>query len=590
MPAPEVEFVNAFRKLASGWRRISVAAALLAFLLPGALLRAQSTPIPERLSSDTIAFMHWRGKAFATQAEKKNDLLQFVEDSDFTSLRQKLADDFLKAMEKQGGAANVPTLTEFISLLDNPMTGGLMVNPAPPKRDPSGTPAPPVGFFFIYDAAGKTALIDLLRASPQLNEKSGTTVMKYDFEGISVEARTSGTSVSYTARVASYYIFADQKQVIERLIPRFRGSAQLASSVTQLPEYKLIRPYIGEDSAVEFFGRMPDLDKLIPADQKFRAAAGALHSIHLEKIHVVGGGVSFAGEATRFHGAILGDTSPVGVLDLTGASTAAFATQPVVSAGPYFSISKFSWPAAYELFRAGVAGSDNQQLAANLVSYDKMAEGFLGMSISEALGLFTGEVASETTYADDATPLRIYAVSIQKPKDVLRILRAVAGAMIVAEDTAGDTTFLDLSFPSTDPGTGQKKRTLYYVAVTPQMIYAAPRKAMVRAAMERLSASSGAAPIHEFSANPKLNQMRTLLPEKLSGLSAADMTDFPWARVLAAYAQAAPGVTKDPTDTSSTPTDYWKLVKPEVFSRHLHTAIYGWWKDSNGVYFDSYVQ
>jgi hypothetical protein len=32
------------------------------------------------------------------------------------------------------------------------------------------------------------------------------------------------------------------------------------------------------------------------------------------------------------------------------------------------------------------------------------------------------------------------------------------------------------------------------------------------------------------------------------------------------------------------------LVKPEAFSRHFHTAIYGWWKDSNGVYFDSFVQ
>jgi hypothetical protein len=585
-----VEFVNAIRKLTSGWRVISFAAALLIFLLTSAPLRAQSSSIPERLSSDTISYMHWRGKAFATQAEKKNSILQFIEDSDFTALRQKLADDFRKNMEKQGGPANVPTLTEFISLLDNPMTGGMMVNPLPVKKDAAGTAATPVGFFFIYDATGKTELIDLLRSSPQLKDKEGATVMKYEFDGATVEARTSGTSVSYTARVANYYIFADQKLVIESLIPRFRGAAHLSSSVTQLPEYKLIRPYIGEDSSIEFFARMPDLDKLIPEDDKNKSLKNILHSIRLEKLHVAGGGISFAGEATRFHGAILGDTSPIGVLDLTGASTAAFVTQPVVSPGPFFSISKFRWAAAYELFRAGMAGSSNPQQATAVANYEKMAQGFLSMSISEALALFTGELASETSYADDGTSLRIYAVSIQKPNDVLRILRATVGTMIVAEDTAGDTTFLDLSFPSTDPGTGEKKRTFYYVAVTPQMIYAAPRKSMVRAAMERLTAGSGSASPREFSANPQLNQMRSLLPEKLSGLSAADMTNLPWAKVLAAYGQVVAATAKDPNDPNSAAISYWNLVKPEVFSRHLHTAISGWWKDSNGIYFDSYVQ
>ncbi len=582
--------MNAIWKITSNWRRISLTAALLAFCLPSPPIRAQSVPIPERLSADTISYIHWRGKAFATAEGKKNSLLQFIEDPDFTALRQKLADDFRKSMEKQGQAANVPALPEFISLLDNPMTEGLMLNPAPHEKDPPGSVPPRVGFFLVYDTTGKTALIDLLRSSAQWKLKQGATVMKYEFDGVAVEARTSGTSVSYTARVANYFILADQKQVIESLIPRFRGSAPMTASVTQLPEYKLMRPYIGADSAIEFFARMPDLDKLIPADEKSKHLASVLHSIHLEKLHVAGGGISFAGEATRFHGAILGDTSPIGILDVTGSSTATFVTQPVVSPGPFFSISKFSWSAVYELFRAGMAGSGNPQQATAVANYEKMAQGFLGMSVSDALALFTGEVASETSYADDGTLLRIYAVSIQKPNDVLRVLRATIGNMIVAEDTAGDTTFLDLSFPSTDPSTGQRKRTFFYVAVTPQMVYAAPRKAMVREAMARLKASSGAAPTHEFSANPKLNQMRTLLPEKLSGLSAADISNFPWAKVLAEYGQVFAATAKDPKDPNSPATDYWKLVKPEVFSRHLHSAIYGWWKDSNGVYFDSYVQ
>ena len=574
----------------SGLRWALLAAAILLSLGQSVPLRAQTSGISDRLSPDTIFYMHWRGKPFITEAEKKNHLLQFLEDPDFAPLRQKLADDFRKSMESQGSAAGAPTLAEIISLLDNPMTAGLVANPLLPNNAAAGSPAPLVGFFFVYDATGKTALIDQLRATPQVKGKEAPAVLTYDFGGTSVEARTSGTAVSYTAHLANYYIIADQKQVVEDLITRFRSPAKPASSVAQLPRYKEILPYIGSDAAVEFFAQMPDLDKIIPADQKDKPFARVAHNIHLEKLHLEGWGLSFAGEATRLHGAILADTTPIGVLDVIGTSTAALVTQPVVSPGPFFYISKFSLAAMYELIRAGVAGSLSPQQSANFTAVETMAQNFLGMSVSDALQLFTGEIALEMTFSEDGSSAQIYAASIQEPKDVLRVLRAVVGTKIVAEDTAGDTTFLDISFPSTDPATGRQKRTFYYVAVTPEMIYAAPRKAMVRAAIERLHADPGSAAPREISSNPELNQMRALLPEKLSGLSAADMSHIPWEKVIGQYAQLTADTTKNSEGSNSTPTDYWKLVKPEVLSRHFHTAIYGWWKDSNGVYFDSFVQ
>lgn len=582
--------MKATRNGTSGWRWTSLAAVILFVFPPSAPLRAQTPGIPDRLSPDTILYVHWMGKPFITEAEKKNHLLQFLEDPDFAPLRQKFADNFRKSMESQGRAAGALTLAEIISLLDNPMTVGLVANPPPPKTAAGASAQPLVGFFFVYDAAGKSALIDKLRATPQVKGKEGPVVTAYDFAGTSIEARTSGTAVSYTAHLANYYFVADQKQVIEDLITRFRGTAGPASSLTQLPAYKEIRPYIGSDAAVEYFARMPDLDKIIPADQRDKSFARVANNIHLEKLHAMGLGLSFAGEATRFHGAMLDDTSPIGVLDVAGPSTGTFVSQPVVSAGPFFSISKFSWAAAYELFRAGSTGSLTSQQAANFANFETMAQNFLGMSVSDALQLFTGEVASETTFAEDGTATRIYAVTIQKPKEVLRVLRAVGGTYIVAEDVAGDTTFLDLSFPGTDTATGQQKRTFFYIAVTPEMIYAAPRKAMVREAMARLHADPGSAAPREISLNPELNHMRALLPEKLSGLSAADMSHFPWEKVIAQYRGLSTQAANDSKDANSTANDYWKLVKPEAFSRHFHTAIYGWWKDSNGVYFDSFVQ
>lgn len=577
-------------KWSSGLHWALLAGSILFSLTPTTPVCAQTSGIPDRLSPDTIFYVHWRGKPFITEAEKKNHLLQFLEDPDFASLRQKLADDFRKSMESQGSPAAAPTLEAFISLLDNPMTVGSVANLLPVKDAPAGSSAPLFGFFFVYDATGKTALLEKLRATPQVKGMEAPAVMSYDFGDTTVEAHSSGTTISYTARAANYYIIADQKRVIEDLITRFRGQAGPASSVTELRRYKEIRPYIGSDAAVEFFAQMPDLDKIIPADQKDKPLARVAHNIHLEKLHVMGGGISFAREATRFHGAMLGDTTPIGVLDVTGPSTVAFVTQPVVGPGPFFSISKFSWAATYELIRAGSVGSLNPQQAASFATFDTMAQNFLGMSVSDALQLFTGEVASETTYSEDGTSARIYAVTIQKPKEVLRVLRAVAGSFIIAEDIAGDTTYLDVSFPSTDSASGQQKRTFYYVAVTPEMIYAAPRKAMVRAAIERLQAGSGSTAPRKISSNPELNHMRALLPEKLSGLTAADMSHFPWEKVIAQYGQIAAQAAKDAKDSNSTATDYWKLVKPEVFSRHFHTAIYGWWKDSNGIYFDSFVQ
>ncbi len=69
---------------------------------------------------------------------------------------------------------------------------------------------------------------------------------------------------------------------------------------------------------MEYFVHLPDPDKWIPADQKDQPMAKFIRSVHLEKIHVAGGGISFAGDATRAHGAILGDTSAGSFFDIAG--------------------------------------------------------------------------------------------------------------------------------------------------------------------------------------------------------------------------------------------------------------------------------
>jgi hypothetical protein len=167
--------------------------------------------------------------------------------------------------------------------------------------------------------------------------------------------------------------------------------------------------------------------------------------------------------------------------------------------------------------------------------------------------------------------------------------------MTLAEDSFGNATTLDLAYPYTDPATGLQRRKLYYVAVTPQMLLVAPRKALLRQTLESLSAprNTVAPAVKGVFADPEYAKMRTLLPAKLSGLGAEDVAQIPWDTIWTNFEQQLEQSSKSQrvSKTSySSDLGWMKLVKPEVIPRHLHMAVSGWWKDTNGVYFDSYVQ
>jgi len=209
------------------------------------------------------------------------------------------------------------------------------------------------------------------------------------------------------------------------------------------------------------------------------------------------------------------------------------------------------------------------------------------MSIPDALKLFTGEFASTSFYTEDGTSEQVFAATIQKPDAVLRVLRALIGTMIVGEDSSGSTTYLDVAYPYTDPGTHQRRRKFYYVAVTQQMILAAPRKAMLREAMQRLNPQTADPPAGVF-ANPEYAQLRARLPEKLSGLGGADLTQIPWEKLLQSLASQAAAQSANQSNGQKPPD--LSSLKLDTISHYLHISVSGWWKDANGVYFDSYIQ
>ncbi len=567
-------------------RWLCLATVSVGFLASSSLLQAQ-TKLVERLSPDTVFCVAWRGTASPSGAEQKNHVLQLLQDPAFAPAWVSLAAAFQQRNQKAEGPAAALGFADITSLLENPLVLGVGAVPnGAGSPGPNGQPSR-FGFFIVYDATGKAGLIDKWKVSAQSSNKAHSQVTTYDFGGTSVEIRAAGASVTYSAQASHYFVASDQKQIVEGLITRFRSAAGNPSSLGQLTPFRDLQKFVGSEAALEWYARIPDPHQWTIPPSGGKSAAQFAKSIHLEKIHAAGGGVTFAGEAMHVRGAILGDPSPGGIFDLAGPSTTTFQTEAVVNGTSTFSMSRFNLAALYALAHGAIVGTLSSQQVANVSAVEAVGQTYLGMPIGDALGLMTGEIASFSTYSDDGTAQQVFAATIRQPEAVLRILRAVAGSMIVAEDSSGTATFLDIAYPYKDPKTGTQRRKFYYLAVTPQMLVGAPRKAMLRETVQRLSLNRDALPAAGLLASPDFSRMRSLLPEKLSGLSGSDLTQIPWGKLLSQLEdQIAQGAKQK--NGQQLPDLSW--LKPDAISRHLHIALSGWWKDSGGVYFDSYLQ
>jgi hypothetical protein len=571
-----------------------IAASVVAPALLGAgTLHAQSSDIISRLPASTVGFVEWRGVSALSAAAQQNHVLQLMGDPAMAPLWLGVAANIQKSEENSKSPAPALNLPEVMSLLQNPVVAGIIEMRPGAEASPTGESAARVARFVVYDAKGKEQLIEKWEAA---SETRGPKPRHLDFGGTSVAERTyANGNADYTAMAGRYFVSSDKKAVVEELISRYGTAGAASDSITQRPEYAAVRKFIGSDGALDYFARMPNIKAWMAAPtDKNQNAFKFISSLHLDKVQGMGGSVSFAGEAMHIRGAVLGSTLPVGPLDVAGPSSAAFQTLSIAGAAPEFSVSRVNFAAIYRLFIGAASSTLPEQQAANVRAAEGMAQGFLGMSIPDALDLFTGEIASTSNFSEDGTQQRLFAATIQKPDSVLHILRAVLGPMTLAEDTFGNATMLDIAYPYRDPQTGLKRRTMYYVAVTPQMLLVAPRKAMLRETLEGLSAAPAAnASTKGIFGEPEYASMRAQLPEKLSGLGAEDLTQIPWEALWNSLEARAASAKESPqaSKTAYTQDFSWmKLVDANVIPRHLHMAVTGWWKDSNGVYFDSRVQ
>jgi hypothetical protein len=562
----------------------AAAAVLVGCLTLSSRAFAQSAPIVSRLSPNTIFYVEWHGNSSLADAKQKNHFLQLLHDPAFAPMLTDLAGQMQKGPAKTLGPAAAFALPDLSSFLDNAAVFGVAINPDAPMPE-AGKPSTRYATFLVYDATGKSDLIQRWKALSALGSKTHMDVTKYDFSGTSVEVRASANSSTYMAQAGNYFVTSDQKPVIEDLITRFRSAELPSSSVADLTDYSRMQKYLGSNPALDFFIRIPSMNEWNLSNQSVRTAQQFFKNIHLEKVYAIGWSASFDGEATRIRGAAMGETSAGGPFDIAGASGTTFDTLPIVQTAPIFSITRIDLAATYQLINQAVTASMPPQQAAQVAMAEAAAQGFLGMPIPDALNLFTGEIASADLFADDGTVEQVYAVGIQKPESVLRVMRAVIGTMIVGEDSSGTTTFLDLAYPYTDPNTHMQRKKFYYVAVTPHMILTAPHKTLLRQALSRLTSAAATAdpPASGIFANPAYGQLRANLPEKLSGMSGADISKIPFDLLLQKLRnQMATAPNQQDSDLSH--------LNPDLITHYIHISVGGWWKDSTGVYFDSYIQ
>src|SRR5215468_7519776 len=159
------------------FRRTIFAFALLSLCLPLAQTNfAQSTQAsqsidPSRFPKSTVFYVLWRG-APSTDARNANSLYSLWDDPGFAPARNAMLDSFMSDSRKSSNEKPQFTrdeISEFTTLLENPLTIGFVTDPKPASAKPAAAatsaPAKPEnahkwnGFFFVYDRTGKEALL-----------------------------------------------------------------------------------------------------------------------------------------------------------------------------------------------------------------------------------------------------------------------------------------------------------------------------------------------------------------------------------------------------------------------------------------------
>ncbi len=571
---------------------------------------AQDQPLESRLPARTTFYVSWHGSKPLTEARATNSLLRLWEDPDISAAQTAVVTEIFSSVSK-GKKDKFPLSRQDVSsLLENPFVIGGLRKPssaAPPAAKP-GQPNIDFDAFVIYERTGKEEILSRLMDL----EKSRTpalSITKSTFRYTQIETVVSGEKKDTYYRTASgrYLVACQRRELMEDLITRLGAAGPPLESLAGSAEHRAALGEAKAGDALRFYFSLKGLltPKSSATASTGPAAANAasmealFRTLRLDRLESISASVGFEGPTTHFRFAVLGDLSQGGVTDIIGAGAPEFSTLAAVPASAAgFNSMRLDVSAFYRILREGISAMAPAGQPNPADSFETMVAGQIGMTVPEMMKLLSGEFATVELEPSLDLSDKMFLFSIDKPDDVLHLIRALMTDNITNEEQAGQVTYLSFLFPTTPKpaGTPAPSRKFWYIAVGPHLLIVAPRKAMARETMARFQRADHAG---SLAADPGFLTARKRLPQNLSGVNYSDLSKVDWTKLtkqIEEYTQTAATQsatnTKDPNQKQEVAKilgDMWKQLPLQSISRYIHTSYGGWWKDKRGVYFDSYV-
>ena len=554
---------------------------------------------PTQMPANTTFYLVWRGQP-SVELRKTNSIAALWDDPGFAPVRSSVTNAILKSSEKKSPENRLTRqqIEEYASLAENAFVLGYLSDPQKKRpeasKDSSAANAKPWnGLFFVYDRAGKEAILSKAVLSLRSSEKEVPQLSQMTIAGVPVLKVQRKTSTTYWIEHGKYAVSANEPAVLEEILGRLAGKTSSAAALTDSPAYKEAHSVLGSGQ-VEFFLRVSELKNLAPD-----AAAGGfrmqpvLEALKLDAIHSVCGRVLMESTKTRIQAVALGDTGPGSLFDIWDKGSATPAALNVVPADAVsYSDTQINLTGLYDIVKRIAASVFPQGQQSNVNMLEMMAQAKLGQSISSALALFTGEFASLQTSPSLDNNKQIYLVGIRDKPGTLKLIHTLFSDKIASERAEGDTTFMKISAGGSSSAAGTAQWDFYHLAATSDYLVVGSRLEAVREELAKRpqAAGAGVASVPEFQA------ARAQFPATINGLGYFDFRKVDWpalkARVVA-EANKTPAASRSTGAAKSTapPTPSWMLdVNPEVFARHLHGASSASWKDAQGLHFDEWIE
>lgn len=576
----------------SALRRLAALAFSLALIT--LTCSAQTDSLTARLPADAWLYLHWHGTASLAGVRDSNSVLRLLRDPAVAALPGRLItyaqDQAKKNSNPPGHEFTQQDADDIVSLLENPAIFGLLNNPGGGMGATNSAST-----FLIYDATGKQELLDKVRARMASENQAVPESIPLVIDRVPVTKVISGDNTSYEARTGNYFVRTESLPAMAELLPRLSAmnppAVQMASAPSacrNMPGNALL-DYLALPSKLSISQSL--------SNPNFNLSA-FLKALHVDQLQAVCGNVKFEASDTRMQTIILGDTSAGSILNLLGDNRENFATMALAPSGASYQCTILDFASLYSALKVGFTAALPPERAGLVAGIDSLLAISWGIAPIDALQLFTGEMAV-TRVNPAADPSRVvYALSIRQPDKVLNLLRKIFDKANPEETSEGDTTYLALNFPAAmTPGAPQSsgnapEPNTLILAVSPTMLIVSRERDLVRDAVSR--AHAGSNQTASFSSDAGFQRVRSSLPAKLDSISYTDLAHFNWEKIAQDFQkqldQQAQAAAKNSGKPAPPVIDVLTGFDWQTISRYLHYALSGGWKNSTGIYFDSFIQ